>query len=565
MRTSKTIKVLTTTALAILCVLAITSCSNLLAEASSADRLLVEQDAAALTVTLAAGDEASSVTTTIELPTQNDEGTTITWSSSHPDILGIDGIVHRPPYTGGAVQVTLTATLTMGTATTTKEFVYTIQPLDPTSTEAVGAAATTIIEQSLPSGSTESAVIGDLSLPVTGDWGTTVTWDSSNDAIINPETGDVTRPAFGSGDVTVDLTSTITVDGETETTVHPLTVKEAPGIYFNGNGSDGGVAVPPQALATGATAALNRNTLTRSGNSFAGWNTRADGTGTAYADEAAYSMTSEVAVTLYASWSTGDYAVNYSGNGSTGGTVPDTSTWAYNSTATAAAQGSLVRTGYQYDGWNTAANGSGTDRAAGEHFTMPATNLTLHAQWLINTYIITYNLAGGTNSAGNPAAYTVADGTITLEDPVRGTYVFGGWYDNGAYTGSPITEITTGSTGDRILYAQWTATAAVSYSGNGAIGGTAPANQTKTFNVPLASEEPPRPTRPRPSMCPWCYPATAACSPSLPTPFPAGTPRPTARVPATPPPPVTPPTLRLPCTPSGCPNISASPTPSTMA
>ncbi len=52
--------------------------------------------------------------------------------------------------------------------------------------------------------------------------------------------------------------------------VHPLTVTEAPGNYFNGNGSNGSVAVPPQALATGATAALNRNTLTKSGNSFAG-------------------------------------------------------------------------------------------------------------------------------------------------------------------------------------------------------------------------------------------------------------------------------------------------------
>ncbi len=62
-------------------------------------------------------------------------------------------------------------------------------------------------------------------------------------------------------------------------------------------------------------------------------NTRADGTGTAYADEAAYSMTSEVSVTLYAFWSTGDYTVNYSGNDSTGGTVPDTCTWSYNSTA----------------------------------------------------------------------------------------------------------------------------------------------------------------------------------------------------------------------------------------
>lgn len=145
----------------------------------------------------------------------------------------------------------------------------------------------------------------------------------------------------------------------------------------------------------------------------------------------------------------------------------------------------MVRSGYEFFGWNTLANGTGTDRAAGKLFTMPTTNLTLHAQWLINTYTITYNL-GGTNDAGNPATYTVADGTITMGDPVRGTYVFGGWYDNGAYTGSPVSEIVTGSTGDVVLNAKWTAMATVSYNGNTATGGAAPAKQTKTFNVPLA-------------------------------------------------------------------------------
>lgn len=472
--------------LAILAAIAAASCTNMLTEALSADRRFVEEDAAALAPDLAAGDEAAAVTTDIQLPIVTDEGTTITWSSSHPDILDIDGTVHRPPFDQGAVVVTLTATLTCGSACTTKEFVYTIQPLDPTNDQAVEAAAETALDDAFSGTDGVGGVTGDLSLPSSGDWGTAITWASSDDAVVDPGSGEVARPPFGSGDTTVTLTATVTKDGQTFTESFTVTIVEAPGIYFEGNGSDGGIAVSPQALATGASAALTANSFTKSGATFAGWNTRADGAGTSYADCATYTMESSAPVTLYASWSTGTFTINYSGNGNTAGAAPDASSYDFGAVATAAAQGSLSRNGYEFDGWNTSANGSGTDRSAGEQFTMPATNLTLHAQWSIVAYTVSYNLAGGTNAAGNPATYTVADGTITLEDPVRGTYVFGGWYDNGAYTGSPVTEITTGGTGDMALYAKWTATATVSYNGNGATGGAAPANQTKIFNVPLA-------------------------------------------------------------------------------
>ena len=48
------------------------------------------------------------------------------------------------------------------------------------------------------------------------------------------------------------------------------------------------------------TANLTANTLTRSGYNFVGWNTAANGTGTAYLDAAAYAFASNV--TLYAQW-----------------------------------------------------------------------------------------------------------------------------------------------------------------------------------------------------------------------------------------------------------------------
>jgi uncharacterized repeat protein (TIGR02543 family) len=45
---------------------------------------------------------------------------------------------------------------------------------------------------------------------------------------------------------------------------------------------------------------LTANAFTRTGYSFAGWNTAADGSGTSYADGASYPFTSST--TLYAQW-----------------------------------------------------------------------------------------------------------------------------------------------------------------------------------------------------------------------------------------------------------------------
>lgn len=77
------------------------------------------------------------------------------------------------------------------------------------------------------------------------------------------------------------------------------------------------------------------------------------------------------------------YTVTYNGNGSTGGTAPTDSNSPYASGATVTVlgnTGNLEKTGYDFNGWNTAANGSGTPYAAGATFSISA-NTTLYAQW----------------------------------------------------------------------------------------------------------------------------------------------------------------------------------------
>ena len=73
-------------------------------------------------------------------------------------------------------------------------------------------------------------------------------------------------------------------------------------ITFDGNGADGG-SMLQQTIIAGNTEDLTTNAFTRTGYEFTGWNTDADGNGTTYADEAAFTASGdEQRVTLYAQW-----------------------------------------------------------------------------------------------------------------------------------------------------------------------------------------------------------------------------------------------------------------------
>ena len=82
-----------------------------------------------------------------------------------------------------------------------------------------------------------------------------------------------------------------------------LTIREKePEIYtvsFDANGGSGRMA--DQAFTFGVPQALAANTFTRSGYTFAGWNTKADGSGTAYGDRDTLTI-GAADLTLYAQW-----------------------------------------------------------------------------------------------------------------------------------------------------------------------------------------------------------------------------------------------------------------------
>ena len=75
------------------------------------------------------------------------------------------------------------------------------------------------------------------------------------------------------------------------------------------------------------------------------------------------------------------YQVTYDANGGTGSRVDEQNPYFAGSTVDVLDDTGISREGYDFTGWNTAADGSGTAYQAGDSFTMPEADVTLYAQW----------------------------------------------------------------------------------------------------------------------------------------------------------------------------------------
>lgn len=116
------------------------------------------------------------------------------------------------------------------------------------------------------------------------------------------------------------------------------------------------------------------------------------------------------------------YTVSYNGNGGTGGSVPtDANRYTTGAAVTVLGNtGSLVRTGFTFSGWNTAANGSGASYAAGATLAMGSSNVTLYAQWSANTPPPSYTILTILPSTADPGADDSFGSHIVIP-PVSGT------------------------------------------------------------------------------------------------------------------------------------------------
>ena len=259
-------------------------------------------------------------------------------------------------------------------------------------------------------------------------------------------------------------------------------------ISFDANGGSGSMSTLNGIKYT-EKKTLTENVFTKTGYTFLGWNTDASATTAKFANKAVaekWSSENGATVKLYAIWKANTYKMIYQPNG--GAETTQEESFTYGGKFTVKPADTFSRAGHTFNGWNTAANGSGTAYTAGGSGTWGiADNVTLYAQWKANTYKVTVNPDGGTyHGTTNRTEHVLVSGnSVSVTDPVRTGYTFTGWeIGAGDATVSDITDgkKVTVRSNDVTMTATWTQNDyTVTYDSNG--GGTADITQTYHYGA----------------------------------------------------------------------------------
>ena len=238
-------------------------------------------------------------------------------------------------------------------------------------------------------------------------------------------------------------------------------------IGFRKNAEKAAGAMETMTLAYDETKTLTLNTYTNTGYTFTGWNTRSDGTGTAYTDGQEVRNLTQAdngEILLYAQWLANTYRVSFDANGAEG--AMSDQTFHYD-TEEALTTSQYTKEGYMFVGWNTEADGSGTAYTDGQPVknltAEPNGTVTLYAQWGTIRYYIDFDGNGATS--GSMERMTLSYDTTRKLNPnayVRAGYTFGSWNTRpdgsgaGYQNNGEVTNLTDTAESVITLYAQWT-------------------------------------------------------------------------------------------------------------
>ena len=274
-------------------------------------------------------------------------------------------------------------------------------------------------------------------------------WPDASNTIgagnFNKETGLILDPATGA----VDGTLINAIDARNITMIYYFHLLRS--VRYDANGGEG--AMDAHQAFNGESVILAGNTFSRTGYTFTGWNTSADGSGTAYQPEDVLTMGAVEGVTLYAQWKPSTYTVTYT-DGLNGAAFETVEFTVSHGDRMPAFEGIPVVNGHRFLGW---------DKEIAEIVTE---NVTYTAKWS-ELYTVVYT-DGVNGSVFADQSYNVEAGSRTpgfAGTPTRGGYTFLGWDQ----------EIADTVTGDVTYTAQWRYNGGGSGgSGGGGGGGSTP-------------------------------------------------------------------------------------------
>ena len=195
-------------------------------------------------------------------------------------------------------------------------------------------------------------------------------------------------------------------------------------VAYNANYGSGTVPASVTQNSGSSVTVASGSGLRRTGYTFSGWNTKADGSGTAYAA----GDTISAGATLYAQWSANTYTVKFNANGGTG-TMADQD-FTYDAAAPLRAN-SFTKADYRFAGWATSAGGAVV--YANQHSVKnlaSSGSVTLYAVWVQNVYDISGTINGASNALVTVklmrGTTEVASSSVSMtgSTPYTGTYGF---------------------------------------------------------------------------------------------------------------------------------------------
>lgn len=263
-------------------------------------------------------------------------------------------------------------------------------------------------------------------------------------------------------------------------------------VTYDANNGKG--TMSPSTVTYNSSFTTRKNTFTRVGYTFNGWNEKADGSGTpwslssagVYESGKSWTWTYTNNITLYAQWKIETYTISYDKNGyPTTGSFPSSQTKTYGTSITLSSIkptiSSATVTGFTvtldptggtcstssltsqrlekrtFKSWNTNASGAGDSYSAGATY---SSNRSATLYLTVNKTYTNYS--------------------VTLPTPTREGHDFLGWAVSKTATSGTTGTYTPSS--NVTLYAIWKIkTYTISYNANGGKG--APASQTKTHGV----------------------------------------------------------------------------------
>ena len=200
-------------------------------------------------------------------------------------------------------------------------------------------------------------------------------------------------------------------------------------------------------------------------------------------------------------WSFTPYLVTFNKND--GGATTSTQ-YVQGGVSTPLTSNSFSRTGYNFNGWNTDADGtSGTGYTNGQNVSLSA-NLTLYAKWTAKQCTVNFDIEGGTGTITSvTATYGQAMPSKESNLPTKTGYNFGGFWDGDGGTGTQYYNADGTSkinwnkdvTATQTLYAKWTVQ---SYKVTWMVNGEEYTTGTPSSSVDFGSHVATLPTPPTP-------------------------------------------------------------------